>query len=307
MQGEVRQVMQSDGVLAVGSTLGGRSEQLGGIPGDRGRRHAAECQYVESGIERGLRCRVHRTIAEKRPRRGVADDGQDQIGDRVGAGALQGDRSVAGGEDRPETDAALGGDTARAWAAGRARAAVRPGPPPRRRSRGRAQKVNQREGTDSSSVPGVPAARPRPTVRSRSSRSASSRAPVASTASFGRPRARAKTLVEPPGTTARPGRRESGPRCSRPFTTSLTVPSPPRATTMSMSSLSAACLPRSRACPRYSVVTTSSFISLANAWIKTSRVRALVVVAAGLTTRSARMRCSVPTGWYSSQTEVGIQ
>ena len=38
------------------------------------------------------------------------------------------------------------------------------------------------------------------------SRSASSRAPVASTASLGSPRARAKTLVEPPGTTARPGR-----------------------------------------------------------------------------------------------------
>ena len=42
-------------------------------------------------------------------------------------------------------------------------------------------------------------------MRSLPSRSASSRAPVASTASFGRPRARAKTLVEPPGTTARPG------------------------------------------------------------------------------------------------------
>ena len=65
------------------------------------------------------------------------------------------------------------------------------------------------------------------------------------------------------------GRRSgSGPLCSRPFTTSLTVPSPPRATTSSMSSVSAACRPRSRACPRYSVVTASSFISLASAWIE---------------------------------------
>ena len=59
--------------------------------------------------------------------------------------------------------------------------------------------------------------------------------------------------------------------------------------------------------PRYSVVTASSFISLARAWISTSRVRALVVVAAGLTTRSARMRRRVPTGWYSAQTEVRIR
>ena len=96
--------------------------------------------------------------------------------------------------------------------------------------------------------------RGRPCARCRS-RSASSIAPVASTASFGRPRARAKTLVEPPGTTARRGRRSgSGPWCSRPLTTSLTVPSPPRATTSSMSSESAARRPRSRACPRYSVV-----------------------------------------------------
>ena len=43
-------------------------------------------------------------------------------------------------------------------------------------------------------------------MRSLPSRSASSSAPVASTAWLGRSRARAKTLVEPPGTTARPGR-----------------------------------------------------------------------------------------------------
>lgn len=68
------------------------------------------------------------------------------------------------------------------------------------------------------------------------------------------------------------------------------------------------CVPtRSRAWPRYSVVTASSFISLASAWIRTSRVRALVVVAAGLTTRSARMSCSVPTAWYRAQSEVGIK
>src|SRR5688500_20129684 len=99
----------------------------------------------------------------------------------------------------------------------------------------------------------------------------------------------------------------SGPPCSRPFPASLMVPSPPRATTMSMSSLCAACRPRSRAWPRYSVVTASSFISLASAWISTSRVRALVVVAAGLTTRSARMTCRVPTEWYRAQTEAGAE
>ena len=88
---------------------------------------------------------------------------------------------------------------------------------------------------------------------------------VASTGSRERPSARENTLVEPPGTTAsvgRCGRRAR--RSSSPLTTSLTVPSPPRATTRSMPS-AAARAPSSRACPRCAVSTTSTLSSLPRA------------------------------------------
>ncbi|CAM5469693.1 hypothetical protein SGRIM128S_00966 [Streptomyces griseomycini] len=79
---------------APGSALRGRSEQLGAIPGNRGGGQPAQAEDVQPRVERGLRRRVDRTIAEKRPRRGVRDYGEHQVGDRVLARLLQGDHPV---------------------------------------------------------------------------------------------------------------------------------------------------------------------------------------------------------------------
>src|SRR4051794_16279452 len=154
-----------------------------------------------------------------------------------------------------------------------------------------AAKTNHRGGVQvsasASSVP-VALAVPRDTSRVRPARTESRISAVASIGSRDRPRAREKTLVEPPGTTASTGRCGAGPFSSRPLTTSLTVPSPPTETTRSMPSV-AAWPPSSAACPRCAVSTTSSFSSLARAPTSTSRILAVVLVAAGLTTTSARM------------------
>ena len=112
------------------------------------------------------------------------------------------------------------------------------------------------------------------------------------------PSARAKTLADPPGTTASAGRGD--PRapgagrspvppvpCSMPLATSLTVPSPPWATSSSTPSRTAWAV-ASAACPRYRVTSTSSLSSLASAWARTSRPAAVVEVALGFTTSSAR-------------------
>ena len=117
---------------------------------------------------------------------------------------------------------------------------------------------------------------------------------VASTGSRERPSAREKTLVEPPGTTASIGRCGEGPFSSSPLTTSFTVPSPPTETTRSMPS-AAAWAPSSPAWPRCAVSTTSSLSSLARAPTSTSRILAVVLVAAGLTTTSARMASRLTT------------
>ncbi|CAK7281072.1 hypothetical protein SGPA1_11865 [Streptomyces misionensis JCM 4497] len=95
MQGEAVQIMERDRMPAMGSALGGRSEQLGAIPGNRGRRQAAQAEHVDARVERSLRRRVHRAIAEIRPRGGVRDYGDNQVLDRVLAGPLQGDRAAA--------------------------------------------------------------------------------------------------------------------------------------------------------------------------------------------------------------------
>jgi hypothetical protein len=128
----------------------------------------------------------------------------------------------------------------------------------------------------------------RETRRVRPARSESRISAVASTGSRERPSAREKTFVDPPGTTASIGRCGAGPFSSRPLTTSFTVPSPPTDTTRSIPS-AAAMAASSRPCPRWEVWTTSSLSSLANAPTSTSRIFAVVLVAAGLTTTSARM------------------
>ena len=218
-------------------------------------RESVQREHVQGGVEGGVRGRVHRAVAQVGPGGGVADYGQHEIVDRVLAGASR----VIGAVPAVGLVQELAYHLAQVQGVGGPLAALPLLFDPADDARVEAEPGAEGEpavgGTASSSVPGVPAARPRPIVRSVRSRSASRIAPVASTASFGRPRARAKTFVEPPGTTARRGRRSgSGPWWSRPLTTSFTVPSPPRATTSSMSSESAARRPRSRACPRYSVV-----------------------------------------------------
>jgi hypothetical protein len=55
----------------------------------------------------------------------------------------------------------------------------------------------------------------------------------------------------------------------------------------------AACAPSSRAWPRCAVSTTSSLSSPARAPTRTSRIPGVVLVAAGLTTTSARMTASL--------------
>ena len=57
MQGEPVQVMQGCHVPAVGSAVGGRSEQLCGIPGNRDRGHTAEAEYVEPTVADGYAAR----------------------------------------------------------------------------------------------------------------------------------------------------------------------------------------------------------------------------------------------------------
>src|SRR3954468_2854603 len=141
-------------------------------------------------------------------------------------------------------------------------------------------------------------------TRCRPSRNPARIAPVPSTQSRGRPSARAKTLVDPPGTTASAGSASAGvvvrPASTRsaaikPLTASLTVPSPPSVTTTS-TPLSAALRVSAVACPRRRVYSTLRSTSLRSARTNTSRVRSLVVVAFGLTTSNARMRGTVPGG-----------
>src|SRR4051794_23058448 len=154
-----------------------------------------------------------------------------------------------------------------------------------------AAKTNQRGSVQSSGPPSsVPEALavPRDTSRVRPARTDARISAVASIGSRDRPSAREKTLVEPPGTTASVGRCGEGPFSSSPLTTSFTVPSPPTETTRSMPS-AAARAPSSAAWPRCEVSTTSSLSSLARAPTSTSRIFAVVLVAAGLTTTSARM------------------
>ena len=169
------------------------------------------------------------------------------------------------------------------------RAGVAFAPPRRSRSTSRtisasspkpAQKVNHRSRSPVTSLP-------RPMRRSRPARSRSRTAPVASIGSAGRPKARANTFALPPGTTASRGVSGPTPSRKRPDTHSLTVPSPPTATTRSNSSMRAWAA-RSAAWPRLWVSATSSLSSLPRARTMTSRVRELMAVALGLVTNRAR-------------------
>src|SRR5215218_1291378 len=124
--------------------------------------------------------------------------------------------------------------------------------------------------------------------RVRPARSESRTSRVAVSGSPARPSARENTLVDPPGTTASGGTCSPGPSCCRPLTTSLTVPSPPRASTTSTPSthaLRASSLPW----PRWVVSASSTCSSPARVVSTRSRTPRLVVVAAGLATTSARM------------------
>ena len=132
-----------------------------------------------------------------------------------------------------------------------------------------------------SPCPGTPAGSGR-----RATRPGSPRSPRPGRGS-GRGRGR-RRWWSPPGRRRASAGAAPGPFSSRPLTTSLTVPSPPTETTRSMPS-AAAWAPSSRAWPRWAVSTTSSFSSLARAPTRTSRILAVVLVAAGLTTTSARM------------------
>ena len=122
---------------------------------------------------------------------------------------------------------------------------------------------------------------PRPIRRMEAASMASSRAPVASTASSGRPMVRAKTLVDPPGSAARA---VSVP--ARPLAASFSVPSPPRTTTTSMPSLAALWASRV-AWPRRVVAATSRRWSAERAFWMTMRVRAVTDEADGFTIRSS--------------------
>ena len=97
-----------------------------------------------------------------------------------------------------------------------------------------------------------PLMRPRSMRRGRKSSAIPIRCSVASTTSLGIPSVRQTTLVDPPGSTE-PG--TSVP--ARPLATSFSVPSPPKATTMSYSPLRAS-RPISIACSEASVSTAST-------------------------------------------------
>ena len=134
-------------------------------------------------------------------------------------------------------------------------------------------------------------------------RSASSTTPVASIGVCGRPSARANTFVDPAGTTPSAGTLSCTPSVSRPLTTSLTVPSPPKATTTSVP-LRMARQASAAAWPRLAVSSTSSSASLPRAWVSTSRSRAVVAVARGFETTRTRTRSNntdrLPlAGWTS--------
>ena len=84
-------------------------------------------------------------------------------------------------------------------------------------------------------------------------------------------------------------RLREGPACSSPLTTSFTVPSPPSETTRSIAVVRRLRCELAGVPPVARSRATSTFSSLARAPSSTSRVLAVVVVAAGLTTTSARM------------------
>src|SRR5882757_3927526 len=114
---------------------------------------------------------------------------------------------------------------------------------------------------------------------------------VASVGSGLMPRARAKTLAAPPGTTPTAGPFSAGwpltqsPRM--PLTTSFTVPSPPCTITASIPSR-AASLAISMAWPRWSVCATVRLTRLSSACASRSRPAGVVEVAFGLTISTAR-------------------
>ena len=123
---------------------------------------------------------------------------------------------------------------------------------------------------------------PRPTRSTDSRLMASTTTWVAATGSLGRPIVRAKTLVDPPGSTARA---VSLP--ARPLTASLRVPSPPRATTTS-TPLAAASWAKRVAWPRRLVSTVVTSWSAPRAcWIMTVD-RALTEDAKELTINNRR-------------------
>ena len=105
---------------------------------------------------------------------------------------------------------------------------------------------------------------------------------MASTGSLGRPMVRAKTLVEPPGSTPRA---VSVP--TRPLAASLRVPSPPMTTTTSTPSFAAPRASRA-AWPRRLVSTISTSWSAENALRITTIDRAVTDEANALTMSSTR-------------------
>ena len=140
---------------------------------------------------------------------------------------------------------------------------------------------------------------PRDTRRVRPSRSEARISAVASTGSRERPRAREKTLVEPPGITASIGRCGAGPFSSRPLTTSFTVPSPPT----EIDDVDAVGGRLGAELPRVAAVGGLDDVELELAGQGTDQHVAhpgVVLVAAGLTTTSARMTARLTSGGRST-------
>src|SRR5438270_285832 len=127
-----------------------------------------------------------------------------------------------------------------------------------------------------------PLAEPRPMRRREPRLRAASSWPVASTGSWATPMVRANTLVDPPGSTARPVSLPASPLAA-----SLRVPSPPSTTTASAPAL-AASWARRAALPRRVVSATLTSWSAERALRITTRARAVTADADVLTIRSRR-------------------
>ena len=139
----------------------------------------------------------------------------------------------------------------------------------------------------------------------RPARSESRISAVASTGSRERPSAREKTFVEPPGTTASIGRCGRGAVLQQPVD-DLVDGAVAAQGHDEVDAVGGGLGASSRACPRWAVSTTSTLSSLARAPTRTSRILAVVLVAAGLTTTSARMAVRLATrGLFAAESGAG--